>query len=79
MTPWWTRRTTMLEIGQPLHAFDYDLLRERAGGKPTIITRTAYEGEKIALLDGSEPQLDTQMELVTDTVGPFHRGSHGRR
>ena len=62
---------TMLEIGQPLHAFDYDLLKERAGGKPTIITRTAYEGEKIALLDGSEPQLDTQMELVTDTVGPL--------
>jgi len=62
---------TMLEIGQPLHAFDYDLLRERAGGKPTIITRTAKPGEKITLLDGSEPQLDTQMELVTDTVGPL--------
>ncbi len=62
---------TMLEIGQPLHAFDYDLLRERAGGKPTIITRTANPGEKITLLDGSEPQLDTQIELVTDTIGPL--------
>ena len=62
---------TMLEIGQPLHAFDYDALRKRAGGKPTIITRTAYEGEKITLLDGSELQLDTQIELVTDTVGPL--------
>ena len=62
---------TMLEIGQPLHAFDYDLLSERAGGKPTIITRTACEGEKITLLDGSEPKLDTQMELVTDTAGPL--------
>ena len=62
---------TMLEIGQPLHAFDYDLLSERAGGKPTIITRTANAGEKITLLDGSEPQLDSQTELVTDTAGPL--------
>ncbi len=62
---------TMLETGQPLHAFDYDLLRERAGGKPTIITRTATEGEKIILLDGSEPKLDAQIELVTDTAGPL--------
>src|SRR5690606_6909562 len=30
----------MFEIGQPLHAFDYDKLVERAGGSaPTIITR----------------------------------------
>lgn len=62
---------TMLEIGQPLHAFDYDLLTKRAGGKPTIITRTAYEGEKITLLDGSEPKLDGATELVADTEGPL--------
>jgi phenylalanyl-tRNA synthetase beta chain len=31
----------MLETGEPLHAFDYDLLVQRAGGQtPTIITRT---------------------------------------
>ncbi len=37
----------MLEIGQPLHAFDYDRLVERAGGKPpTIITRTAAPGRE---------------------------------
>ena len=35
----------MLESGQPLHAFDYDVLIKRAGGKtPTIITRTALAG-----------------------------------
>ena len=34
---------TMLETGQPLHAFDYDVLRKRANGKPTIITRRAEE------------------------------------
>jgi len=35
----------MLEIGQPLHAFDYDLLRGRAGGgRPAIIMRRAQFG-----------------------------------
>jgi phenylalanyl-tRNA synthetase beta chain len=35
----------MLEIGEPLHAFDYDVLVQRAGGQPpTIITRTAQPG-----------------------------------
>src|SRR5262245_43369004 len=36
----------MLEWGQPLHAFDYDVLVKRAGGKaPTIIVRPAKDGE----------------------------------
>jgi phenylalanyl-tRNA synthetase beta chain len=42
----------MLEVGEPLHAFDYDVLVERAGGKaPTIITRTAKQGETLTTLD----------------------------
>src|SRR5260221_6505631 len=37
----------MFETGQPLHAFDYDVLLKRSGGKPpTIFTRTAKPGEK---------------------------------
>ena len=37
----------MLEYGQPLHAFDYDVLVKRAGGKPpTITVRPATTGEK---------------------------------
>ncbi len=60
----------MLEIGEPMHAFDYDILVKRAGGKaPTIITRTAEEGEKLTTLDGVEHTLSDEMELVTDTKG----------
>jgi phenylalanyl-tRNA synthetase beta chain len=60
----------MLEIGEPMHAFDYDILVKRAGGaSPTIITRTAEAGEKLTTLDGVEHQLSPGMELVTDTAG----------
>ncbi|MFN2302540.1 MAG: phenylalanine--tRNA ligase subunit beta, partial [Anaerolineales bacterium] len=60
----------MLELGEPLHAFDYDILVQRAGGKPpTIITRTAKEGERLTTLDGVQHELDPEMELVTDTAG----------
>lgn len=61
---------SMLELGEPLHAFDYDVLVQRAGGKPpTVITRTANLGETLTTLDGSEHKLDEEMELVTDTAG----------
>lgn len=60
----------MLETGEPLHAFDYDVLIERAGGRaPTIITRTAEPGEKLTTLDGVERELDPFTELVADTAG----------
>ena len=62
----------MLEIGEPLHAFDYDMLVKRAGGKmPTIITRPAKPGEKLTTLDGVERKLDDFTILVTDTAGPL--------
>lgn len=60
----------MLELGEPLHAFDYDLLVKRAGGKaPTIITRTAEPGEMLTTLDDVERKLDPFTELVADTAG----------
>lgn len=60
----------MLELGEPLHAFDYDVLVERAGGKaPTIITRTAKKGEKLTTLDDVERKLDSFTVLVCDTTG----------
>jgi phenylalanyl-tRNA synthetase beta chain len=69
----------MLEIGEPLHAFDYDILQkrakdhaERSGSKieaPTIITRPAKPGEKLVTLDDVERTLDDFTVLVTDQSG----------
>jgi len=60
----------MLEIGQPLHAFDYDILIKRAAGKPVeIITRTARVGETLTTLDGVERKLDPSTVLVCDAAG----------
>jgi phenylalanyl-tRNA synthetase beta chain len=60
----------MLEVGQPLHAFDYDVLVQRAGGKaPTIITRTANPAETLTTLDGVEHKLDDFNVLVCDKAG----------
>ena len=62
----------MLEIGEPLHAFDYDVLVKRAGGKQVrIITRTARPGEKLTTLDGVERTLDETTVLVCDGAGPL--------
>jgi len=65
----------MLELGQPLHAFDYDLLRARAGGaRPTIIMRRAHPGEHLTTLDGVERALDPEMLMITDTAGTIAVG-----
>jgi phenylalanyl-tRNA synthetase beta chain len=61
----------MLEWGQPLHAFDYDKLRERAGGKaPTIIVRPARAGEKLNTLDGQMRELKPENLVIADPAGP---------
>ncbi len=60
----------MIELGEPLHAFDYDKLLKRAAGKPVkIITRAAKAGEKITTLDGIERKLDPFTTLVCDEAG----------
>ena len=60
----------MLELNQPLHAFDYDVLKARAGGKaPTILTRTAGQDERLTTLDGVDRPLDPFTVLVCDTAG----------
>jgi len=60
----------MFELGQPLHAFDYDKLLERANGKiPKIIVRRAKKGESLKTLDGEERKLDSEMLMITDNSG----------
>ena len=62
----------MLDIGEPLHAFDYDVLKERAGNKNVkIITRSAKDGEKLTTLDGVERKLTSTNVLVCDEKGPL--------
>jgi phenylalanyl-tRNA synthetase beta chain len=57
----------MLEVGQPLHAFDYHLLAKAGGdARPTIVIRHAAEGEKFMTLDGQERTLDSHMLLIAD-------------
>ncbi len=61
----------MLEIGQPLHAFDFDKLWARAGNRaPTIITRLAEPAEELETLDGVRRKLDPFTILVCDNRGP---------
>jgi phenylalanyl-tRNA synthetase beta chain len=55
----------MLEVGQPLHAFDYDKVR----GKQ-IVVRRATPGERITLIDGSKHDLTENMLLICDGEGP---------
>ncbi|MCJ7706791.1 MAG: phenylalanine--tRNA ligase subunit beta, partial [Anaerolineales bacterium] len=60
----------MLEVGEPLHAFDYDVLLRRASGKPIqIITRLPDPGERLTTLDGVDRPLDGYTVLVADTAG----------
>ena len=54
----------MLELGHPLHTFDYDRVRDHS-----IVVRRAKAGEKIRTLDGIERTLDTSMSVVADGDG----------
>lgn len=55
----------LLEMGQPLHAFDYNLIE---GNK--IIVRGAKENESIITLDEKERILRSDDLLICDTVKP---------
>lgn len=50
----------MLELGQPMHAYDRDLLRGPIG------VRAARAGETLRLLNGDEAELDAQFLVITD-------------
>ncbi|HVG28920.1 MAG TPA: phenylalanine--tRNA ligase subunit beta [Pyrinomonadaceae bacterium] len=53
----------MLELGQPLHAFDLDKLAERR-----IVVRRARDGELLKTLDGVERKLDAEMLVIADAA-----------
>jgi len=55
----------LLELGHPLHAFDFTRLRQ---GK--IVVARAHAGQKMVTLDGVERLLDEQMLLINDGEGP---------
>lgn len=55
----------MLELGQPMHAFDYNLLKDGH-----IIVRRGRNGEKMLSLDGVERILNPDMLAITDPSGP---------
>ncbi|MFP4264029.1 MAG: phenylalanine--tRNA ligase subunit beta [Halomonas sp.] len=55
----------MLELGQPLHAFD------RANLHGAVIVRLAREGERLVLLDGQEVNLDGATLVIADERGPL--------
>ena len=51
----------MLEMGQPMHAFDLERL---AGGR--LVIRRAHRGETLRTLDGVERTLDAEMLVIAD-------------
>jgi len=55
----------MMETGQPLHAFDLNLLAE-VEGKRTVVVRRASAGEKFTTLDDQEHELSSDNLLIAD-------------
>jgi phenylalanyl-tRNA synthetase beta chain len=55
----------MLATGQPMHAFDHDLV---SGGR--LVVRRALDGETMTTLDDVERTLDADMVIICDDDGP---------
>ncbi len=61
----------MLEVGQPLHAFDYALLGKAEGdGRAQIIVRPARPNERLTTIDGEERTLPSEVLVIADPKGP---------
>jgi len=59
----------MLELGQPLHTFDFDKLS--GAKKKNIIVRKAKKQEKLKTLDGQERELEKRMLVISDKEKPL--------
>src|ERR1700732_4585060 len=63
----------MLELGHPLHTFDYDKIRDHSivvrGANPHVSGTPGGTGEKIKTLDGLERQLDPGTCVICDGDG----------
>jgi len=55
----------LMEYGQPLHAFDYDLLTEHR-----IVVRRGRAGEEIVSIDGTRCAVTEDMLVIADAVKP---------
>lgn len=56
----------LLETGQPLHAFDADLIRGQE-----VQIRKAVKGEKLIAIDGREYVLESEDLVIADRKGPI--------
>ena len=65
---------TLLEMGQPMHAFDLNKVAGR-----TIDVRRAHEGEKIVTLDEKEFTLNPNNLVICDAEKPVASGRHHGR
>ena len=59
----------MFELGQPLHAFDYDKVADHH-----VIVRRAAEGELLTTLDGVARKMDSESLLIADPDGGIGLG-----
>ena len=62
----------MLELGHPLHTYDYDKVRNHR-----IVVRRAKPGEKTRTLDGIERTLDSSLCVIADGDGSHAHGIGG--
>ncbi|MGD0016928.1 MAG: phenylalanine--tRNA ligase subunit beta [Verrucomicrobiia bacterium] len=51
----------LMECGHPLHAFDYNLLKEHS-----IVVRRAKKGEQLTVIDGTKHDLSADMLVIAD-------------
>lgn len=56
----------MLELGQPLHAFDYDKIKPQDNDNKEIIIRLAKRNERLTTLDGIQRELKKDMLVISD-------------